>query len=306
MDNITHTLVGAALAESGLKRRTALGAATLMIGANFPDIDVLALLFPNSIDVRRGLTHGLPAHLVLPFVLAWLMGQYDRRVRLRRNPALSPADPRQLLILATVAIWTHPALDFMNIYGMRWLMPFVNRWYYADALFIVDLWLLLALIAAVVLSRRWRSVRPARAVLGAAAVYIVAMLLVTSVGRSEVRAARGPATDAYLVGPTPLQPWAREVILPARSAAGDDIYVFGRYALGGSVAWVDSMHVGDVRHPALAFARAAPEAQGFLNWARYPFFRVDSSGPERVVRIADARYVGETGRGWASVVVVLP
>ena len=42
MDNICHTLVGAAMAEAGLKRRTALGSATLMIAANFPDVDVLA------------------------------------------------------------------------------------------------------------------------------------------------------------------------------------------------------------------------------------------------------------------------
>ena len=39
----------------------------------------------------------------------------------------------------------------MNIYGMRWLMPFVNKWFYADALFIIDLWMMLALLAAVLL-----------------------------------------------------------------------------------------------------------------------------------------------------------
>ncbi len=43
MDPICHTLVGAALAESGLKKRTALGTATLLIGANLPDMDVLSL-----------------------------------------------------------------------------------------------------------------------------------------------------------------------------------------------------------------------------------------------------------------------
>ena len=36
-------MVGAALAEAGLKRRTPLASATLMIGANFPDIDVVAV-----------------------------------------------------------------------------------------------------------------------------------------------------------------------------------------------------------------------------------------------------------------------
>ena len=54
MDNLCHTLVGAALAETGLKRRTRLGAATLMIGANFPDVDVATVPFGRAIGMRRG------------------------------------------------------------------------------------------------------------------------------------------------------------------------------------------------------------------------------------------------------------
>ena len=64
MDNICHTLVGAALAEAGLKRRTALGSATLMIAANFPDIDVIAVPLGHSLGFRRGITHGIPALVI--------------------------------------------------------------------------------------------------------------------------------------------------------------------------------------------------------------------------------------------------
>jgi len=32
----------------------------------------------------------------------------------------------------------HPTLDWLNTYGMRWLMPFSGRWFYGDAVFIVD------------------------------------------------------------------------------------------------------------------------------------------------------------------------
>src|SRR5688572_20546197 len=39
MDNVCHTLVGAALGEAGLKQRTRYGNVTLMIAANLPDID---------------------------------------------------------------------------------------------------------------------------------------------------------------------------------------------------------------------------------------------------------------------------
>ena len=42
MDNLCHTLVGAALGKAGLQKRTPLATAALLIGANLPDVDVLA------------------------------------------------------------------------------------------------------------------------------------------------------------------------------------------------------------------------------------------------------------------------
>ena len=303
MDNITHTLVGAALAEAGLKKRTALGAATLMIGANFPDIDVLGLFFPDSIDFRRGITHGFPALAVLPFVLAWLMLQYDRRVRLRRNPDSEPADFRALLLLSALAIWTHPTLDFMNIYGMRWLMPIVNEWFYADALFIVDLWVLLALGIGVTWSRRATRSRPARLALVGLAAYVIAMLAITEAGRIAVTR-RYPQIRDFMVGPVPLVPWEREII-----AVDGGRYRMGSYRLLGEATLAgDGVAIGDTAHPSVAAARRAPEAQGFLNWSRFPFYRVEvgEGGAGTLVRIADARYSGEGARGWASMVVRLP
>ncbi len=41
MDNLCHTLVGAAIGEAGLKIRTRFGNPALMIAANLPDLDVL-------------------------------------------------------------------------------------------------------------------------------------------------------------------------------------------------------------------------------------------------------------------------
>ena len=65
MDNLCHTLVGAALAEAGLKRRTRYGSATLMIASNLPDIDVLVFATSTpSVAFRRGWTHGILADLV--------------------------------------------------------------------------------------------------------------------------------------------------------------------------------------------------------------------------------------------------
>jgi inner membrane protein len=300
VDNITHTFVGAALAEAGLKRRTALSAATLMIGANFPDIDVLGLALPNDIDIRRGATHGFLALAILPFVLAWLMSLYDKRVRLRRDPALEPASFRQLVILSAISIATHPTLDFMNIYGMRWLMPFVNKWFYADGLFIVDIWFLAALVLGVVWSRRRESVRPARYALGAIAAYTTLMLVITSASRAQIES-QFP-DKRFMAGPVPVVPWQRDIILDDGAE-----YRFGQWSLfGGDAVFSTSTLAKNDLDPAALAARRAPQAQGFLRWSRFPFYRVYGDGDSVRVRIADARYTGPSGAGWASVEVRLP
>src|SRR5690606_41039625 len=46
----------------------------------------------------------------------------------------------------------------MNTYGIRLLMPFDRRWFYGDALFIIDPWVWLLLGATVFLAGAW-SVR---------------------------------------------------------------------------------------------------------------------------------------------------
>jgi inner membrane protein len=294
VDNLTHTLVGAALAESGLKRRTALASATLMIGANFPDIDVVAVAFDNSTHWRRGHTHGFLALAILPFVLAWIMRTYDRRVRMRRHPDAAPADFRQLCILSALAIFTHPTLDFMNTYGMRWLMPFVNKWFYADGLFIVEPVLIFALGVGVYWSRRGRTVVPATVALAFLVIFTVGMLGITSLGRRAV-ARQYPGLRA-MVAPSPGVPWVRNVIVDA-----DSVYVVGRWSPRRGLVSGDLVAKGD-DHPAAALARQNRDVQRYLIWARFPYYRVDSLGNSAVVRIVDARYDAT----WASISVQVP
>ena len=207
MDNVCHTLVGAALAEAGLKRRTSLGTAVLMIGANFPDIDVLAVPFGHSVDFRRGWTHGVLALVVLPFLLTAIMLAWDRWVaapRAERAGVDRPrgdALPRELLLLSAISILTHSTLDWMNEYGMRWLMPFSGRWFYGDTLFIIDPWLWGALGLGVALARR-AGTRPARIALVASAAYIVVMLALGAATRGIARrelAAQGLEPSSQLM-----------------------------------------------------------------------------------------------------------
>jgi inner membrane protein len=298
LDNITHTLVGAALAEAGLRKRTALGAATLMIGANFPDIDALAIAFGKNLEFRRGPTHGFLALVILPWVLAGIMWLWDSQVRRRRDPSLPPADYRQLALLSAIAILTHPTLDYMNTYGMRWLMPFVDKWFYADGLFIVDPWFMLTLATGVAMARRLGSTRPARLALIGATGYVLAMLAITKVGETNVALAY---RSVFMVEPTPLVPWRRDVLVD-----DGDAYQMGRYHLFRGVTMDrGSIAKGD-KDPAVGLARETAAAQRFLSWSRFPFYRVVRDRDGTLVRIADARYMEDHARGWAAIEIRLP
>jgi len=315
MDNITHTLVGAALGQAGLKRRTALGMATLVIGANLPDVDAITYWTGGAIGFRRGWTHGILALALLPFLLTALVLAWDRSQRRRRRRALRadrPATvPREVFFLAFLAVLTHPLLDWLNTYGMRWLMPFRDEWYHGDAWFIMDPWVWLALGLGVALSA-WlgRGGRggaggadyPARVALALVVAYALAMLGISAAGRQTARralAADGGAPAAVMVGPTFGNPLLWDVV--ARQGDG---YRFGTLQV---VPWRVRLQAtplpSGLADPAARAAAASPAARPFLGWARFPVFRVQRGPSATLVRIADVRYGAQ---GWAATTVVLP
>lgn len=156
MDPIAHTLFGATLSEAGFRRKTALATTTLIIGANLPDIDGLAMLVSSdyALHVRRGWTHGILALMIWPFLLAGAMMGIDRLLqRIKKERKGPPLNPGWLLAISFIGVWSHPLLDWLNTYGVRLLMPFSDTWFYGDTLFIVDPWLWLLTGAGVVLAR---------------------------------------------------------------------------------------------------------------------------------------------------------
>lgn len=178
MDNLAHSLVGAWMAEAGLKRYTPLATATLVIGANLPDVDAVVTFAGSDASLywRRGWTHGVLALALWPFVLTGLMLLWDRYVRRRRHPDLAPARAGPLLLLSTVSVLSHPALDWLNTYGVRLLMPFDGTWFYGDTLFIVDPWVWLLAGAAVIMAdARTRKSAAGWLVLGVATTALISI-----------------------------------------------------------------------------------------------------------------------------------
>lgn len=140
MDPICHTLVGASLAGTRLGDRSWGAKATLIVAANLPDVDVVSLFWGQNASMawRRGWTHGVLAIAVAPLLLAWLVGWWGRRSgrEVRQEVSL-----RWLVGLSYLGFLSHPVLDWLNTYGMRWLMPFDGTWFYGDAIYIVDPWM---------------------------------------------------------------------------------------------------------------------------------------------------------------------
>jgi inner membrane protein len=187
MDNLTHSLVGAALAEAGPRDRHVLATPTLILAANVPDVDVVSYLVADEFAAlawRRGITHGVPALILWPFVVAAAMLAWDRLVRRRRDRAAAPARFGPLLALSALGAVTHPALDWLNTYGMRWWLPFDGSWSHGDSVFIIDPWLWLVLGGVVFLARS----RTPRGVAAWAAVASLASLLVLATGLVPVTA----------------------------------------------------------------------------------------------------------------------
>lgn len=274
----------------------------MIIGANLPDVDVLAYFAGPEADLewRRGWTHGVVALAVLPFLLAGaLLALHRVSGRVRRSTP-GPPSPRLLLLLSFIAILSHPILDTLNNYGVRWLMPLSNRWFYGDTLFIIDPWVWLVLTLGVYYSRRRESLAregsawPAKVALAAVLLYTAAMAISGGVARGiierEVASLTGKPVEDVMAGPAPLDPLVRRFVVEQE----------GEYRVG-TFRWLERLHVsrddllafprGRPQHPAFDLALSTERARRFMVWARFPTFEVQAVGTgEYVVHFVDLRY----------------
>jgi inner membrane protein len=155
LDNLTHTLLGLMAGEAVARstppagrlsdeaRRT-LYVATGVTGGNLPDLDLLTsfghagggadagglayLLF------HRGHTHTVVGCLALALLL-WLALLAVLRWR---RVETSGADRARLAGFCGLSVLLHLGMDGLNSYGVHPFWPFDDRWYYGDAVFIIE------------------------------------------------------------------------------------------------------------------------------------------------------------------------
>lgn len=158
MENVTHSLVGAALAEVALPANATATQRRLffvagIVAANLPDADlVYTNITPPPLGYllhHRGHTHTLVGCALLAIAFA---------IVARFIPPLQRAieqSPRRFWLLIAAALLSHIVLDSWNIYGVHPFWPVDNRWFYGDTINIVEpwLWVLLGVSAVLNVSR---------------------------------------------------------------------------------------------------------------------------------------------------------
>ena len=178
-------------------------------------------------------------------------------------------------------------------------------------MFIIDPWLWLMLGGGIWLARRRSSTAPARRAVLIAMVYIGAMVVSARVARDVVsdawRAEHGRAVERVMVGPLPITPFQRSVIVDAGDHYDSGVFTWWPLdsARGRPIrVTFDPVSVPKNDHrPEVAIARAAPNVRAFLVWSRFPFWTLEPAPGGMRVTVADMRFMATGARFSASTVV---
>ena len=226
MDTVTQIALGAAVGEATLGRKVG-WRAPLWGGlcGLLPDLDVL-WPFADPVSAftwHRGYTHALAVLVLATPVVAW--------AAVRFHPATRPFR-RGWLLLAFLALVTHPLLDCFTVYGTQIFLPFSDRPVGWSTIFIIDpvfsVPVILGVLAALVLSRErelGHRLNHAGLAIG------VAWLVLTLVIKAHVDRVAGEFLPAgvtrYLTTPSPFNAALWRVV----AMTGEGRYLEGYYSL---------------------------------------------------------------------------
>jgi inner membrane protein len=219
-----------------------------------------------------------------------------------------------LLQLSAIGVFSHPALDWLNTYGIRLLMPFSDTWFRGDSVFIIDPWLWLVFAVGLIAVRRVRSTsaspwRFARMSGTVALAYIVAMVALSVAGkRSGWKAAESVGITGItevLYSPRPAMPLKADLVVRTTDAYHP-----------GSLAWqLSGAHVtftgiviprGDWNASVVRRARDVPAVRNYLVWSQFPYVRLEVNGADTTVFFGDARYRALPAGNLGGMSVTLP
>ena len=234
MDSLTQIALGASLGVAVMGRRTAVWKSALWGGVAglLPDLDVLLDHGDPLLDMirHRAETHSLLFLTLLAPLMAWGVSRWHGEAALWRRWGLA----------LWLALFTHPLLDLMTIYGTQVFQPFTDEAWGLGSIFIIDpayslpmyfgvlaaLWLGRSAFSA---QRQSRGLRLNRWGLWLSTAYLMwtalAQQWVLQMARTSLQA-QGLPTTQLLVTPAPLTTLVWRVV-----AMDGDRFHEGYYAL---------------------------------------------------------------------------
>jgi membrane-bound metal-dependent hydrolase YbcI (DUF457 family) len=337
MDNLAHTLVGAALGRAVADRHVPLAGVLGAIAANAPDWTEFLIGLPSDqpgqyLVLHRGITHSLLGAAVEILLLTLLVGVSWR---------ISTRPPwRWLLACIGAAVLSHLFMDWQGSYGWRAFLPWSSTWYYLDWVAIVDVffWIVPLIALAWGANRHWLPLSMTVLVSAfmtlvvvlarqaVAAWVLVAYALALFVGAiGWVRYWVGPVARqrAALIALLVLATYslAQGVVLQRRQAAirSEAERRFGKgatfaslteigrpftweamYASADTVAGDDWHLPRNLRSAAVRHALSdTPQGRAMAQFARFLAAEVDTAG--RAIYLRDARYARVGREGWGVV-----
>ncbi|MFL6546716.1 MAG: metal-dependent hydrolase [Candidatus Udaeobacter sp.] len=301
MDNLTHSLTGFALARAGLDRLAPRATALLILSANAPDVDIIALLQGRFryFEVHRGYSHSVLSLPVLA-VLSVLVIAAVFRQRLPWSKAW---------LLCSVGVLSHLVIDWTNNYGVRLLLPFTSRWFHLDLNSLYDVWILAALLFAVawpVFARLVSSEIGERPHLGRGpARFALAFFLLFDLGKALLHGRAIAQLDARLYDglppvrtaafPNPFNPFVWNGVVETEPA-----YLTVPMNVLGELSGEENRTY--FKPPLSAIERAASEAEFryFTYFARFPVWSIApvplKDGEGKRLELTDLRF-GAPGAG---------
>ena len=266
MDTVTQIALGAAVGEATLGRKVGWRAPFWggLCGL-LPDLDVL-WPFADPVSAftwHRGYSHAFAVLVLATPVVAW--------AAVRLHPA-TRRFRRGWLVLAFLALVTHPLLDCFTVYGTQVFLPFSDLPVGWSTIFIIDpafsVPVILGVLAALVLSRErglGHRLNHAGLAIG------VAWLALTVAAKAHVDRVAGDSLPAeatrYFTTPTPFNAVLWRVV----AMTGEGRYLEGYYSLLDSESRVSFVSRPD-GHERLEPLRSEA-AVARLTWFSRGFFR---------------------------------
>ncbi len=204
MDTITHGLIGVLGSKTGFSQRNGkLASIAFLIGAVFPDIDLVVSFFGPEFSLRyhRGITHSI---IAAPFFAVAIAAVIYRFSSFKNFFLLS--------LIVALGIYSHIFFDLITSYGTIVFDPISTKRYSWNLVFILDPFITLPVILGLILCwrRSERGFMISVTILGFLMIYLMLNLWVKLVYEEKLAAfatANSIAVERSTVYPRPLAPF---------------------------------------------------------------------------------------------------